>query len=390
MEQKKYELYTTEDFILDKEFAHWVLFPNAEEDSFWMSYQSLHPEKVNLMKEAALIINSLKPINPEIPEEKLEQIFRKIKHQHKTRHKLINITIRYAAAVTFLLTTGTVLWLSVKKNDPFPVEVSLNSPQKGKVILANGSVHEFETEKTIIKQTVTGKTAINNDTVNVIAQAKTTNNPGINQVIVPYGKSSEITLADGTHIWLNSGSQLSYPPKFDDKSREVYLSGEAFFEVAPDKTKPFYVNTSEFKIRVLGTKFNVSAYKEDQTIQTVLLEGKVSAGRNSFLAKNTELEPGERLVYNKNNEETKKDKVDVNLYASWINGYLIFENEPTPLVLKKLERYYNQRIIFGERLGQITFSGKLDLKENIRDVLENISFASQVKVTEENGQFIIN
>ena len=204
MEHKKYELYTTEDFILDKEFAHWVLFPNSAEDSFWMSYQSLHPEKINLMKEAALIINSLKPINPEIPEEKLEQIFRKIKYQHKTRHRLINITIRYAAAVTFLLTIGTVLWFSVKKNDPFPVEASLSSPQKGKVILANGTVHEFETEKTIIKQTVTGKTAINNDTVNVNAQEKTTNNPGLNQVIVPYGKNSEITLADGTHIWLNS------------------------------------------------------------------------------------------------------------------------------------------------------------------------------------------
>ncbi len=390
MEHKKYELYTTEDFILDKEFAHWVLFPNSAEDSFWMSYQSLHPEKINLMKEAALIINSLKPINPEIPEEKLEQIFRKIKYQHKTRHRLINITIRYAAAVTFLLTIGTVLWFSVKKNDPFPVEASLSSPQKGKVILANGTVHEFETEKTIIKQTVTGKTAINNDTVNVNAQEKTTNNPGLNQVIVPYGKNSEITLADGTHIWLNSGSQLSYPPKFDDKSREVYLSGEAFFEVAPDKTKPFYVNTSEFKIRVLGTKFNVSAYKEDQTIQTVLLEGKVSAGKNSFLAKTVDLSPGERLVYDKKDDEFKKDQVNVNLYASWINGYLIFENEPTTTVFKKLERYYDQRIIANEKLDKITFSGKLDLKENIRDVLENISFASQVKVTEENGQFIIN
>jgi len=390
MEQKNYELYTTDDFVLDKEFAHWVLFPNTAEDSFWMSFQTSHPEKADLIKEAALIINALKPIDPEIPEEKLDQIFRKIKYRHNTRRKVISLTVKYAAAVAFLLTIGTTLWFSVKTNDPFPIEASLNSPQKGKVILSNGSVREFETEKTIIKQTATGKIAINNDTVNVAAQEKTNNNPGLNQVIIPYGKRSEITLADGTHIWLNSGSQLSYPPRFDDKSREVYLSGEAFFEVAPDKTKPFYVITSDFKIRVLGTKFNVSAYKEDQTTQTVLLEGKVSAGKNAFLAETVDLSPGERLVYDKKDENIRKDQVDVNLYASWINGYLLFENEPTTAVFKKLERYYDQRIITNEKLDKITFSGKLDLRENIRDVLENISFASQVKVTEDNGQFIIN
>jgi ferric-dicitrate binding protein FerR (iron transport regulator) len=390
MEQRNYEWYTTEDFVLDKEFAHWVLFPNAAEDLFWMSFQTSHPEKADLIKEAALIINSLKPIEPEIPEEKLNQIFRKINYQRNTRRKVINLTLKYAATVAFLLAIGTILWLSVKTNDSFPVEASLNSPQKGKVILSNGSVREFETEKTIIKQTASGKIAINSDTVNVVPQEKTNNTPGLNQVIIPYGKRSEITLADGTHIWLNSGSQLSYPQQFDKKIRKVYLSGEAFFDVAPDKTKPFYVITSDFKIRVLGTKFNVSAYKEDQTTQTVLLEGKVSAGKNTFLAETVDLCPGERLVYDKKNETMRKDQVDVNLYASWINGYLLFENEPTTAVFKKLERYYDQRIITNEKLDKITFSGKLDLRGNIRDVLENISFASQVKVTEDNGQFIIN
>ncbi len=215
------------------------------------------------------------------------------------------------------------------------------------------------------------------------------NEAAMNQIIIPYGKRSESTLADGTHIWLNSGSQLSYPSRFKTHSREVYLTGEAFFDVTEDVSKPFYVMTRDFKIKVLGTKFNVSSYSEDRTIQTVLLKGKVSAGKNKLFAETIDLYPGERIVYDKAGDRLAKEKVDVQLYTSWINGYLIFDNESTTEVFKKLERYYNQRIIASEKLGGNTFSGKLDLKDNIKDVLENISFASSVKVTEENGSFII-
>jgi ferric-dicitrate binding protein FerR (iron transport regulator) len=215
------------------------------------------------------------------------------------------------------------------------------------------------------------------------------NEVAVNQIIIPYGKRSEITLADGTHIWLNSGSQLSYPSRFKTNSRDVYLTGEAFFDVTADANKPFYVMTRDFKIKVLGTKFNVSSYSEDRTIQTVLLKGKVSAGKNKLFAETIDLYPGERLVYDKAGNNLAKEKVDVQLYTSWINGYLIFDNEPTTEVFKKLERYYNQRIIASGGLGGNTFSGKLDLKDNIKDVLDNISFASSVKATEENGSFII-
>lgn len=387
---KNYESYTTEDFILDKEFAHWVLFPDDASDLFWESFQKAHPEKINTIRDAVLVINSLKPVDQAIPTHRLDQIFIKIKRQHSTPIRIGHLIVRYAAVVTLLLTVGTAVWFLTRNNDSFPIEASLLSPQKGKIILSNGSVQEFKTEKTIIKHTAAGQVAINDDTICVSGTEKSIGNKGLIQIIIPYGKRSEITLADGTHIWLNSGSQLSYPAQFEKKIREVYLSGEAFFDVAPDKSKPFEVITNEVTIRVLGTRFNVTSYKEDQTTQTVLLEGKVRAGKNSFMAQTFDLDPGERIVFNKNDENLKKEKVDVNLYASWINGYLIFENEPTTVIFKKLERYYNQKIMANERLDKITFSGKLDLRENIKDVLDNIAFASQVTVTEENGQFIIN
>ena len=396
MERKKYIKFTTEEFILDKEFVCWILTPDKKSNLFWHSFLEDYPEQGEQISNAALIIRSLRPIEPEITERKLDTLFQTIKYHEKSK-KIYNIRwMRYAAGVALLITTGTLLWLSLRMNHPFPVEADNSTKLKGKVIFSNGLTREFETEKTIIRQTASGKLTINNDTIDInnssteLAQRKElANEVAMNQIIIPYGKRSEITLADGTHIWLNSGSQLSYPSRFKTNSREVYLAGEAFFDVTADASKPFYVVTRDFKIKVLGTKFNVSSYSEDRTVQTVLLKGKVSAGKNKLFAETVDLYPGERIVYDKAEDSLAKGKVDVQLYTSWINGYLIFDNEPTTEVFKKLERYYNQRIIASEGLIGNTFSGKLDLKDNIKDVLENISFASSVKVTEENGSFII-
>lgn len=396
MERVKYIKFTTEEFMLDKEFVCWILYPDKKRDLFWQSFLEDYPEKGEQISNAALIIRSLRPIENEITERKLNSIFRTINIHERSKILIGARWMRYAAGIALLITTGTLLWLSLRVNHSFPVEADNSTRLKGKVIFSNGLIREFETEKTIITQTSSGKLTINNDTVDLnnstteLAQRKDVENEvAMNQIIIPYGKRSEITLADGTHIWLNSGSQLSYPSRFKTNSREVYLTGEAFFDVTADANKPFYVMTHDFKIKVLGTKFNVSSYSEDRTIQTVLLKGKVSAGKNKLFAETIDLYPGERIVYDKEGDSIAKGKVDVQLYTSWINGYLIFDNEPTTEVFKKLERYYNQRIISSGELSGNTFSGKLDLKDNIKDVLENISFASSVKVTEENGSFII-
>jgi transmembrane sensor len=211
----------------------------------------------------------------------------------------------------------------------------------------------------------------------------------MNQIIIPYGKRSGITLADGSHIWLNSGSQLSYPSEFGSNSREVFLTGEAFFDISTDASRPFYVTTKDIRIRVLGTCFNVSSYTEDNFSQTVLLRGKVSVSQNKVFSKSLQLEPGERFTYDKSKNTFARDNVDIKLFSSWVDGFLIFENEPTTEIFKKLERYYNQQIIADQALDGITFSGKLDLKDDIRDVLNNIAFASSLHVTQNGTYFII-
>ncbi len=387
IDREKYLNYdSTEDFILDKDFYTWVLYPNQERNLYWNGFIEKYPQKINLVREAALIIQSFQPLEPEVPEYRLNLILQKILIAEKKILSNRYQGLKYAAVLVVLVAIASLIWLSVNKKNNFQIEAGTMTGMKGRIILANGSTREFDTEKTSIKQSSSGHLTINNDTLEIKSD-KTSS--AINKVIIPYGKRSEIMLADGTHIWLNSGSQLSYPTEFKSDSREVYLSGEAFFDIKPNPEKPFYVITRDIRIKVLGTSFNVSSYEEDNTSQTVLFKGKVSAGKNQLFSKTVELMPGERMIYNKKNRGLTKDKVDTKFYASWIGGYLIFENEPITEIYKKLERYYNKNIQAEEGLEKISFSGKLDLKDKLEDVLENISFASAVKVQARNGSFII-
>ncbi|MHB9143580.1 MAG: FecR family protein [Paludibacter sp.] len=375
-----------EDFILDKNFVHWVLKPSDELDLYWSLFINEHPEKEGNIRDAILIIKSIQPTTLEVSQEKIDAIFRRIKASEEKLKVNWNSFLKYAAVISIFVAIGSLIYTSVYNHNKFPIEAANKMDFKGKVILADGSTKEFDSEQTPIKQTASGDLIINSDTIDVKIKQSSTS---LNRIIIPYGKRSDIMLADGTHIWLNSGSQLSYPNEFKSDSREVFLSGEALFEVKANPEKPFYVITKDIKIKVLGTIFNVSSYAEDSTVQTVLLKGKVTAGRNKLFASTINLAPGELLTYNKNNSNLSKEKVDVNLYSSWVNGYLVFVNVPITEVFMKLERYYNQDIKVEDSLGQITFSGKLDLKENLKDVLDDIVFASSVNVQKNDGFYII-
>jgi len=387
MEAEKFKNHhKVEDFILDKKFIHWVISPNDELDSFWNSFISEYPQKETQIRKALLIVHSIQPVKQEVPQHNLDRILQTVKKLER-RHKLTRYKyLKYAAVIAFLIGFSNLVYFSILKKNQFPIESFYEMSIKGKVILPDGSIKEFETEQTPITQTSSGNLIINCDTIDVKSNRNKTD---LNQIIIPYGKRSDIRLADGTHVWLNSGSKLSYPFKFSENSREVYLSGEAFFEVKPNAKKPFFVNTHDIKIKVLGTSFNVCAYSNDKTVQTVLIKGRVTEGKNKLFASTIDLQPGERLTYIKSDKNLLKDKVDVKLYSSWVKGYLIFDNIPIHEVLTKLKRSYNQDIIIEKGLEQISFSGKLDLQDNIKDVLYNIAFASSLKVLKENGSYII-
>jgi transmembrane sensor len=392
MDFSKYISFTTEDFILDADFTEWVQNPGKGSDAFWAEFLSRHPEKQSTFEEAAFIIKGFLTVEEDVPEEKLEQILGRLQSGTiKRRGIRISGILKYAAVFTGVIGIGAAIYFYQSKQRSFPlVAVNTEEIAKGRIILSDGSSVEFSQQETEIRQTATGELLINSDTVNQAVKARKSEESALIRVIIPYGKRTQVTLPDGSRIWLNSGSQLSYPPGFSGKSREVYLSGEAFFDVAKNAEKPFYVITKDIKIRVLGTRFNVFAYEDEESVQAVLLEGKVTIGKNTVLARTEEMEPGERSVYNKFEGTFTKGKADVSYFTSWLYGYLIFENEPTPEIFRKLERYYNQPIIVEEGLRDITFSGKLDLKDNLEDVLQSITYSSRVKITREGDTYKVN
>lgn len=381
--EKYIRFKTSEDFILDKDFFLWVMHPDKNRDVFWNSFMKEYPEKQVLIREAVFIIKSLQPIETEVPLENLQKIHDKIFNLSRKSNRFT--ILKLAAVAILFITIGTFIWYSLTENQ-FPIDTNNQLGQKGKIILSNGATHEFDTDQSTIRQNTSGSLTINNDTINLVVRTK---GSAMNQIIIPYGKRTEITLSDGTHIWLNSGSQLSYPVEFNANKREVFLQGEAYFDVTPNQRQPFYVITREVKIKVLGTSFNVSSYGEDKKVETVLVKGEVMAQENKLFGNTINLIPGERMTYNKANENLSKDKVEVNLYASWINGYLIFRNEPLTSVLKKIERFYNKEIQLEKGLEEMTFSGKLDLKDNFQDVLRNISFGSSVLIIQNEESYII-
>lgn len=214
-----------------------------------------------------------------------------------------------------------------------------------------------------------------------------------NELHVPYGKKIQIGLSDGTTVHLNSGSLLKYPVKFiKGKNRDVYIKGEAFFEVAEDKEHPFTVHAGDVNVRVLGTNFNVSSYEEDTSVNTVLVSGHVRLyDSSSSYDPNTSFDivPEEMGVWEKSEKQFSSAIVDTEIHTAWMSGKLIFRDMPFRVIRKKLERHYNVSIINRDEIfDENTFSAAFDI-ENIEEVLETFSRNFGIKYEILNNEVII-
>jgi transmembrane sensor len=192
-------------------------------------------------------------------------------------------------------------------------------------------------------------------------------------ISVPKGNKSEVILPDGSRIWLNNSSKLVYPKKFNRKFRKVELTGEAYFEIKPNAKVPFLVQTSDVSIKVLGTKFNVSAYPNDKFIETTLISGKVTVRSNENPEIENTLVPGESMSYDKVSNRLTKTQVDTKFYTYWMKGEFVFKDEKFETLAKRIERIYNVEITFQDQsLKEKTYTGDFKVDDNIYTILEVI------------------
>lgn len=165
------------------------------------------------------------------------------------------------------------------------------------------------------------------------------------EIEVLNGQMGHLFLFDGTEVWLNSGSRFRYPGEFNRDEREVFLTGEAFFKVAPDRHLPFVVKTGKMEVEVLGTSFNISAYRDENQQSVVVVEGEVQINSEDG-EKLGELTPGYGAVMNNYSPGVQIEKVRTDLYTGWKNGKVVFEQERLGEIAGKLERWYNVEIRF--------------------------------------------
>ena len=209
-------------------------------------------------------------------------------------------------------------------------------------------------------------------------QSKSENQPmKYHTLAVPVGGEYHFTLADGTRVWVNSASEVRFPNCFSGKKREIYVKGEVYLEVARDEKHPFVVHAGENEVRVLGTRFNLTAYPDEQEVITTLVEGSVEFWNDQSSIR---LKPGEQSVLDRETNNLEKQKVDVSIYTSWVSGTYEYERMPLSDITRQLSRWYDVQFVYETtEFSNHPFTGVVKRDQSLEEVLSIIEKTTNIK-----------
>lgn len=289
------------------------------------------------------------------------------KKKYRFKPKMISYW-KYAALVLCFvgLSYSYYNYFSNKKND-------LIIPKDAIVLrLENGSVKIIDSngEEKIVNSN--GEVVGNQKSNQLVYNSNSKNGELVyNELSIPYGKQFQVKLSDGTKVHLNAGASLKYPVHFvKGQNRNVYLTGEAYFDVTKDKNHPFVVHSDHINIKVLGTQFNVTSYPDENKIDAVLVEGSVQLSSKNNIQKQFVLVPGEKASWDKTSAKMDLSKVDTSLYIAWTKGQLVFRKARFQEIIQKLNKTYNVNISCNnQELNDEKFSANFSIKE---DKIENV------------------
>lgn len=309
--------------------------------------------------------------------------------QEKKTRKLRTIFLKYAASIALIGLSSFFLFNSIPNKQVD--KTAQIAPGKNQALLMRDKGETLILDQ-FIKLKEDGLEINNSEGHLVYKNNEKTKSPqkiSYNSIIIPKGGEYNLTLSDGTQIWLNSNSKLRYPTKFCGKERLVELEGEAYFDVSKNKDFPFVVQMNDIKIKVLGTSFNVNAYSDKNEIITTLVEGKVEI---AGLVRNQKeiLSPNDQFIINKYNGDYKKCIVDTDIYTAWKNGRFVFQNERLEDIMTRLSRWYNVEIFFmNNECKDIKFSGDLARYEDFNSVLEMIELTNKIKFSIKSRSVVV-
>lgn len=385
------------NLIYTHEFFDWVINPNSDSDLYWNQFILDHSSREKEIDNSIFIIKALRKKEKGMDEASILQLWSRILTNKKDR-KIFFFRLPgwvVAASVALLLCVSEIIYfqLNQSKNAPIDYQSIVKDEAQNneiKLIFADQSEKILASKDLEIKYNKNGEIEVNSDKLVSQKLAESTSNVGqLNQLVVPRGKRlNNLILSDGTKLWLNSGSRAIFPVVFTKKNREIFLEGEAYLEVAHDQSKPFFVVTNQIRVKVLGTKFNISAYPDDMATSVVLVEGSVEATIDS---KKVTMKPNQLLTYEKSSGQTVFRDTDVLPIISWKDGWMYCEKEKMETIALRLSRYYNTTIEFKDiEAKEITLTGKLDLKTECADIFKAISSTAPIIFEAQNGSIIIS
>jgi transmembrane sensor len=345
--------YTVEDFMLDPEFRSWVLTPDEETKAYWEGFLEKNPQKHADMELARKTLLNLSRNVSEISENRVEDIWSNI-------NKIINDPSGEKAErrIVALSSESTLKRFADRQPRVYYQSNHQFYRVAGILVMAIALGILFNLNFQLPKQESVA--------VQLVYE----------EHAVPPGVKSNLTLQDGSKVILNSGSTLRYVKNFETDKRELFLTGEAYFEVAKDSQRPFTVHTGAVSTTALGTSFNITAY-DNESLGVALLSGRVSVALDFEESSEVDLYPGEALLVKAQNGSHKKHRIQEDKVLAWTRKTILFEQTPMEEAIRVLENWYGVKIEIRNRPDRgLLLSGKF-VDQTLEGVLEGLSYSAR-------------
>jgi len=391
MFEKKPASLKYSDFLDNTKFIEWRLLKTEELEDYWADFLIQNPECEDAFKQAIVKFKGVKLYHKILSDNEQDSLYSLIikdvgdKKKRSKRKKIYYASAVCAAILIMVLILIPKGVLTGYDNYSEPI-IGTKLPSENIQLVSGDKVVDLK-QDALVQLSETGLVSVvdrshNSENIELAAEV-------INKLVVPYGKRSTLVLSDGTKIWLNSGTEVEFPSRFSGKTRNIKVKGEIYLEVAEMKNKPFYVQTSQLEVQVLGTKFNISDYSDDLHTAVVLAEGKVEVRAKDYKSSMI-LSPNE--MFSIDNGQVKMSKVNVWEHISWKDGILIVNKTPISELLTTIGRYYNVKFenLSYAQLSNRSCTGKLILTDDLDSIMTAISVLTSTTYNRDEETIYIN
>ena len=397
----KDQKYSIDNLLNDNGFIDWVISDDKQENQLWSKTQArLKGEAKTSFENAIQIINKIRTLNidnenelksPEFIQQQYIRLLEASSNKESRKSKVIRLNRfqKYAAAIVVLISISSAILFSISTKSTFAnhlTEVDLNISD---LLIQTSNNTYFKIDDNTNKKWITENGVFVSVDANEINFSETdkikSDITNTYKIIVPKGKVYNVNLIDGTSVELNSNTNIVFNNSTTSKYRNVAIKGEAFFDVAHNKERPFTVQSSDMKIEVLGTEFNVSNYETNNYSSTTLVEGTIKV--YNLQGESHVIKPGDQARLYRNQNKIQVNHIDVQDVVAWTSSRMVFTNKKLENLIPKLNKWYDTEfIILGDNLKEYSFTGTLKRENELTYFLEILKYTEGINYEISEGQ----